>query len=218
MNYLKLLAVGAFALAACDESSGVDPLDAAGAVADASPGQERDTGGLPKDAADAPDETGPVTCNPRVTNFPIVPTFHIVAAEYNAASYNSNPPSSGQHCGLWGQHAEFTSVPLPRCNWLHNLEHGAVALLHNCPGGCSDVTNSFKNLVKAFMGDPGCKPPRFVITADPTLATKVAAAAWGWTFTADCLDANALQILSAFINTHYGQGPEAVCASGQIAP
>lgn len=210
MNYLRLLAVGAVTLAACDESSGMDPSDALGAVlGDASP---------LNGAVDAQSEIGLATCNPRVTEFPTVLSFHIVAAEYNPATYNSNPPSSGQHCGLWGQHAAFTNVPLPRCNWLHNLEHGAVALLHNCPAGCSDVTSSFANLVKAFKGDPACVPSRFVITADASLATKVAAAAWGWTFTADCLDTSALQILSAFIDAHYGQGPEAVCASGQIAP
>ena len=66
---------------------------------------------------------------------------------------------------------------------------GAVVLLHNCPAGCSDVTTAFSNLVKGFKGDTVCKPARFVITPDAALANKVAAVAWGWTFTADCLDA-----------------------------
>lgn len=160
----------------------------------------------------------PSACNARITNHPLLSGLHIAPDNYTPANYNSNPPSSGEHCGIWGEYTTFVDPPLPRCNYIHNLEHGAVVLLHNCPAGCSDVTTAFSNLVKGFKGDPVCKPARFVITPDAALANKVAAAAWGWTFTADCLDANATQMLSRFVQAHYGNAPEDVCSSGGLGP
>lgn len=160
----------------------------------------------------------PSACNPKITNHPLLPGVHIAPDRYTPANYNSNPPSSGEHCGIWGEYTTFVNTPLPRCNYIHNLEHGAVVLLHNCPAGCSDVTTAYSKLVKAFKGDAVCKPARFVITPDPALANKIAAVAWGFTFTADCLDANATAMLSQFVQAHYGNGPEAVCSSGGISP
>lgn len=158
-------------------------------------------------------------CNPQITSHPILlSASHISPNEYRPNAFNSNPPSSGDHCGIWGEYTTFVNPPLPRCNYIHNLEHGAVVLLHNCPAGCSDVTTAFANLVKAFRGDALCKPARFVITPDALLANKIAAVAWGWTFTANCLDANATQMLSQFVQSHYGNGPEAVCSSGGLGP
>lgn len=57
-----------------------------------------------------------------------------------------------------------------------------------------------------------------MITPDPLLDTPVAAAAWGATFTAQCLDAPARQLLEDFVRTHYNRAPEDVCAGGGVTP
>jgi len=52
---------------------------------------------------------------------------------------------------------------------------------------------------------------RTVITPDPLLDVPVAAAAWGYTYKADCVD---LPSLIAFATEHYGNGPEVLCGNG----
>ena len=50
-----------------------------------------------------------------------------------------------------------------------------------------------------------------VLTPDPLLDTPIAAAAWGATYTATCIDEASLR---AFADAHYGQGPEDFCSDG----
>ena len=186
-------------VAACDDAAvNVNPDTQGGATVD---------GAAASDAA----TTG---CNPRITKHADQGGVHIAEAAYDPAVYNSNPPSSGPHCGVWGAYTTFDAKPLPRCNYIHNLEHGAVVLLHNCADGCNDVKAAFASLVESFQGERSCPSKRFVITPDRDLATKVAAAAWGWTFTADCLDADALTVLATFADDHYNKAPEDVCSGG----
>jgi hypothetical protein len=52
---------------------------------------------------------------------------------------------------------------------------------------------------------------RTVITPDPLLDVPVAAAAWGWTYRAQCAD---LGSLVSFALAHYGQGREQLCTNG----
>jgi hypothetical protein len=202
-----------FVFSACDSKGDTSMSEASSVDASSDSG----TDATPSDSSPVTDAL-PTACNPKISNYPLLPGLHIAPDRYTPANYNSNPPSSGEHCGIWGEYTTFVNPPLPRCNYIHNLEHGAIVLLHNCPGGCSDVTTAFSSLVKGFKGDAVCKPARFVITPDSALANKVAAVAWGWTFTADCLDANATAMLSQFVQAHYGNGPEAVCSSGGIGP
>lgn len=201
MKTLGLVVASLMAFAACDLEGSATSPDAAVARLDASLG-----------------DGSAGACNPQVTKHTLLPATHISPNQFGLQVFNSNPPSSGPHCDSWGQYTTFVEPPLPRCNYIHNLEHGAVALLHNCPGGCADVTAGLASVVQAFKGDPDCRPARFVITPDPALTTKVAATAWGWTFTADCLDAPSAKALSDFVDAHYGAGPEDVCSGGQLRP
>ncbi|HSY24462.1 MAG TPA: DUF3105 domain-containing protein, partial [Polyangiaceae bacterium] len=69
----------------------------------------------------------------------------------------------------------------------------------------------------ALPDDPLCAEEstgvrvRTVITPDPLLDVPVAAAAWGYTYKADCVDAPSLM---AFATEHYGNGPEVLCGNG----
>ncbi|HMI93923.1 MAG TPA: DUF3105 domain-containing protein, partial [Polyangiales bacterium] len=143
--------------------------------------------------------------------------------------YNSRPPSSGTHCDVWGRWAEFTPQnPLPACNFLHNLEHGSVVLLYNCPSGCAEVVDVLRGVFNDVgLVDPNCNDQgikRLLITPYADMDAKLAAVAWGYTWTANCVDAQTPAELIAFISAHWGTNPAdrapepTVCNHGSYAP
>jgi hypothetical protein len=107
---------------------------------------------------------------------------------------------------------------VPRGYYVHDLEHGAIVLLYNCgASGCPNVVATLQAAADAIADDPLCTAlpegvrVRTVVTPDPLLDVPVAAAAWGWTYKAECAD---LPTLKAFAIEHYGQGPEVLCSNG----
>ncbi|MDP9033947.1 MAG: DUF3105 domain-containing protein [Myxococcota bacterium] len=135
-------------------------------------------------------------------------------------SWSSNPPSSGEHFPIWAAYQAY-ATPVPRGYYVHDLEHGAVVLLYACgDAGCPDVVAALGAVSNAIPTDPLCSAGaegvrvRTVISPDPLLDVPVAAAAWGWTYKAQCLD---LPSLTQFALDHYGQGPESLCANGTTA-
>ena len=83
---------------------------------------------------------------------------------------------------------------------------------------CAKIVEGFRAISASIPDDPLCTSlgegvrVRTVITPDPLIAGHVAAAAWGWTYNATCLD---LPSLEAFAKAHYGQGTEVLCNNGQ---
>lgn len=136
--------------------------------------------------------------------------------------YCTNPPSGGAHYPIWANFGEITH-PIPWPYLVHDEEHGAILLLYNCPdtdggtNGCPDLVDQLRQVVTRAATDPICDPgvKRFVIVPAPTIPTKIAAAAWGATLTADCVDG---PTFDAFVKAHYGNGPEVICAEGQAFP
>lgn len=146
-----------------------------------------------------------------------------IAEPLPASAYDSSPPSHGPHCGTWGYYATYGEArPLPACNFVHNLEHGAVVLLYNCPDGCADVVAQLQGILDAPPDDPDCLVPRLVLTPYAEMEARVAASAWGFTWTSDCFDDAARQALIAFIEAHLGSAGDApeptVCGNGGFAP
>lgn len=91
---------------------------------------------------------------------------------------------------------------------MHGLEHGAVVVVYNCPGGCADEVAAAQAWIDALPPElPPCTgQPRVILAPDPTLDVKWAAAAWGWTLRACAFDQAAFQ---QFFLAHYDAGPEA---------
>jgi hypothetical protein len=151
------------------------------------------------------------------------PAPHI-SAPWPASAYNSSPPSSGGHCAEWSSYgvAYDEAAPLPACYFLHNLEHGAVVLLYNCPEGCPEVVAELEALVASPPQDPNCAASRILLTPYAEMDAKVAAAAWGFTWTSDCLEGDAIDSLRAFVEAHQGTRGDApeprVCVDGAIRP
>ena len=125
-------------------------------------------------------------------------------------TYLTDPPSSGNHYPIWAAYQTY-DAPIPWGNLVHNLEHGAIDIVYNCPAGCADEVAQVQAWINALPPDPTCGTNRIILAPDPTLDVRFAASAWTWTLRADCFDATAF---TQFFNDHYGRGRELVCAGG----
>jgi hypothetical protein len=134
--------------------------------------------------------------------------------------YDTNPPCAGDHWPIWatwGVHADA----VPPEYFVHNLEHGGVVLVYNCPQGCPDLVTALQDFIQAQPDDPLCLSQvpdsgirgRFLLTPDPDLLATWGASAWGYYLAASgtCLDVAALD---EFVAAHYGNGREALCFQG----
>lgn len=133
-------------------------------------------------------------------------------------AYATNPPASGNHWPIWAAFGTYEQ-PVPREMLVHDLEHGAIVMSHRCQGDCLEVLDAFEEVVAAHGVDTICAAgvdptvtSRFVITPDPELDAPIALSAWRATYVATCID---LPSLSAFVDAHYGEAPENVCAQGK---
>ena len=120
-------------------------------------------------------------------------------------SYGSNPPSSGTHYSSWPIFRAYDK-PVPWGFLVHGLEHGAVVIAYNCPDGCAADVAAAKALM-AKTPTRSCGRPPVILTPDPTLTVRFAAASWGHTLRAPCFDRAAF---ASFITAHINRGPELI--------
>ncbi len=155
-------------------------------------------------------------CNARERNVATQESPH-VDPDAGPIAYLTNPPASGPHYPIWARWGAWPN--LPRGYWVHNLEHGGVALLYNCPAGACDATrDALVAAARTIPMDPACVPTdaepatvRVVITNDSEITTPIAGAAWGWLYAADCVDAASIR---AFYARHAGMATENFCTDG----
>lgn len=209
--------LGVTAVACGHSSGGAAGADDAGLV---------DRARLPAPVHVTPGADSGHGCEIVVDSPPIVPAEHVPITTM-ITSWSSDPPSSGPHFPIWAAYQEFAD-PVPRGYYVHDLEHGGVVLLYNCAndGGspdagspeCQTILAGLRQVAAGVPDDPLCVGSgqgvrvRIVTTSDPLIANKVAAAAWGWTYNATCMDG---PTLLDFVIAHYGQGTESTCANGQ---
>jgi hypothetical protein len=114
----------------------------------------------------------------------------------NPVSYADPPPTSGPHnpCwASWGVHDE----PLRAERWVHNMEHGGVVFLYNCPDGCDQEIATIKNIAS--------KRSRTVVAAYADLPARFGVVSWGHRLVSDCLDE---QAFTAFYAKNFDHAPE----------
>ncbi|WP_437839666.1 DUF3105 domain-containing protein [Sorangium sp. So ce1153] len=163
---------------------------------------------------DAPPLPGEAECKVVIRTGIGVTAAHVPAC--TPVQYATNPPSGGDHWPLWAEYKGY-EAEVPRELYVHNLEHGAIVLAYRCPStGCAEIRATLEEVRAEATSDPRCltlsggPEARFVITPDGALDTPVAAAAWGATYTATCLDKASL---ARFAADHYAQGPEDTCSN-----
>jgi len=210
-------ALFAFAMGCGEEEESVPPTNN-----DVDAGTTIDAG---SDAASGPQITvlhpnalplpGQSECTVTITTgLEITSAAHVTTC--TPVTYATNPPSSGEHWPIWASFGIYDQ-PVPREMYVHDLEHGALVLAYRCDSACPEITDalgqSFADAVDSYCLTqlPGTIN-RLILTPDPALDTPIAAAAWGATYTATCIDKSSLD---EFIAMHIGRGPEAVCADGQ---
>lgn len=127
-------------------------------------------------------------------------------------TYSTNPPSSGMHYPSWAAYRVYERA-VARGFWVHSLEHGGVAFLHNCDD-CDDDIAAARSLIDELPEDRLCYATRnrMLMTHDPLLDVPWAAAAWGFTLRSKCFEP---EVFRAFVDQRYGRGRENTCAEGQ---
>ena len=119
----------------------------------------------------------------------------------NDPVYDDAAPLGGDHGNCWADYGIYEE-PLEPARWVHNLEHGAVVVLHACEEGCPAELEALRAFVDAHE--------RTILTPAPGLATRFAIVAWGHRLLVDCLD---IRQFETFYSDHFNQGREDV-ASG----
>lgn len=164
---------------------------------------------------EAPPLPGQSECRVEITTgIPVSGATHVPAC--SDLSYATNPPSGGDHEGTWAAYKKY-DAPVRRENYVHNLEHGGIVLAYDCEGPCPEVRAALEKVFDETPADPLCvqagqvPASRLLLTPDPELELPIAAAAWGATYVATCID---LPSLRAFVDDHYAKGPENTCAPG----
>ncbi len=122
-------------------------------------------------------------------------------------SYAESPPASGPHRGTWARWGEYAFLPPQR--WVHNLEHGGVALLYH-PCAPAAVVDALREWARSQPADDGGEL-RWVLTPYPGLASAVALVAWEQVYAAECVRPDELD---AFLHQHYRKAPEDVAVDG----
>jgi hypothetical protein len=143
-----------------------------------------------------------------VASHPIEGAQHVPIC--SPITYATNPPSSGDHYPSWADYRTYDR-PILRGFWVHSLEHGAVVITYNCPGGCSAEVAAAQAFIDGLPTDCGPMARRVILTPDPDLDVRFAASAWGFTLRANCFDRDAF---SSFFAAHYDHAPESICGGG----
>jgi hypothetical protein len=147
---------------------------------------------------------------------------HIVSGQ---AHYLTDPPTSGPHYNLRGQAPltwGFYAQPYPPEDWLHNLEHGGVVILYQCPqpdrkeGGarlidkplsCPDTQSPVQDFMSSAPKDALFKEVKIVATPYTVPGHRFALVAWGWRLFMDNWESAKAE---NFYEAHVNNGPERV--------
>jgi hypothetical protein len=132
-------------------------------------------------------------------------------------TYKSYPPASGPHYSAQGiapvawQTIATSSNPLVEGQYIHNLEHGGIAILYNCPTGadCTTLQNSLENYVKNLAPvEPTFNEVKVVLTPySKGMQKKVALVAWDYI---EFLDGYDQGLITRFYENHANKGPEQI--------
>jgi hypothetical protein len=142
---------------------------------------------------------------------PIGRTVPLEGAEHVAdgteVAYKSRPPASGSHYPTWSQTYGFMNPVPPTGIWLHNLEHGAIAMLYNCPEACPELEQQLKDLYPTLPLGRNARGGRARALIMPYLDMdhKLAIVAWGWMLELDNFDADQI---TKFYESRLDRGPE----------
>ena len=116
-------------------------------------------------------------------------------------SYDDNPPMGGPHSPCWAEWGVH-ETEVPAENWIHNLEHGGVVVLYDCPTGCAQDVATLSDWVES-LGNAALLSPA------SSLSMPFAIVAWEHRLLSSCVDLTAMNL---FFVEHGNRAPETVTA------
>ena len=124
-----------------------------------------------------------------------------------ALTYRSRPPSSGPHYAAWYPTYGVVTEPISPGNWVHNLEHGAVVLLYNCPEGCPELVQQVRALHSSLPLGRNARRgvPRMLALPYTDMDSRIAVVAWGYLLELNEFDAEQIR---RFYEARIDRGPE----------
>ncbi len=159
------------------------------------------------------------SCNGRIIAAPQESALHVSID--TEVAYTCNPPMGGDHFPYWSLWGSW-NTSIPRSYWVHNLEHGGVAILYRCDDGCDSELAALQETLGEIAPESICSGTngvehRLILTEDPLLpeSPMFAATAWGAAYTANCVQP---EDLKEFILDRLGKAPEDTCAQGSYDP
>ena len=90
---------------------------------------------------------------------------------------------------------------------MHNLEHGGVVLLYDCPTGCADDQSKIRDFIANAPKDASCGEVKIVAVDYPVPGQRFALVAWGWRQFIDTWDSRTAE---PFYEAHINHGPELI--------
>jgi hypothetical protein len=139
----------------------------------------------------------PAGCTP-IRSPEVLPATHIPAGQ--TATYNTTPPSSGNHYAQWANVGGYTE-PIKNETQVHNLEHGHVMIQYR--GITTDQINGLGELIR--------KDPKKVLFAPyPDMEPALAFTSWGKIQTCDAWSDSIPALVQYFIRVNRDNAPESI--------
>jgi len=126
-------------------------------------------------------------------------------ADGQPIQYDHHPPNHGNHYGTpmpWGVY----DSPVQEGRFVHNMEHGGIVVLYNCPTGCADTVNQLKGLMNGLPRDKFGEV-KLVVSPYSQSDHLITLSAWDYEQDLDAYDFNTVK---AFYDAHVDKGPEQI--------
>ena len=141
---------------------------------------------------------------------PIDEMPHTHMAPPTTVTYNHDPPTSGCHYSLGSGTAPISpgvyDTHVDPEYWVHNLEHGYIVVLYNCPSGCATDVSKLKQWYDSHAPDPALPSEKKIIVIPwTTMSTPFAVESWDWFVPLATADTTQIE---AFYQNHVDQSPE----------
>lgn len=134
---------------------------------------------------------------------------HVAAG--TQVTYTHQPPTSGQHYAQPDAPVAWQYIGnLQPEVYVHNLEHGGVVILYNCPGGCDDLVKQLTTYVNSTVpAEPTFGEYKVVMSpySQGMGIHKIAVLAWNWILFLDSYDQAKI---TEFYEAHVDHGPEPI--------
>ncbi|MBV8301851.1 MAG: DUF3105 domain-containing protein, partial [Candidatus Dormibacteraeota bacterium] len=150
----------------------------------------------------------PVNSLPAV-GVPVDEMPHTHVQQGTQVQYNHNPPTSGCHYNLGYGNAPIQTgaynVEIPPEYWVHNLEHGYIVVLYNCPSGCDTEFQALRTWYHNLSPDPNFGYAKVVILPYKEMSVPFACVSWDWY---DPIPVFSIAEVQKFYANHVGNAAE----------